>query len=366
VILPKLYKRSSTGKIVEWEIEVRDGDPVQIVTRHGQTDGKIQEGFRDVRSGKNIGKANETTALEQAALEAKSKWTLRQKKGYCADPSGINLNQKPLPMLAHKFMERKHNIKYPCAVQPKLNGVRCLTKRVPAQQMIEFTSRGGNDFETLGHLVLPLARILTIDQMLDGEIYVHGWSFQKIIRRVKRAEEQYDDVTELEYWIYDMPDKADFQDRWKWITENVPDDPSLKLVKTPTYIVESEDEIHRYHDIFIEQGFEGIIIRNLKGGYRFQYNNKNLQKLKKFHDDEFEVIGAKEGQGKESGCVIWVCKTRDGKEFDVRPEGTLEERRILFQEASNYFGKMYTVRYQDLSEDGIPMILTGIAFRDYE
>jgi len=77
-------------------------------------------------------------------------------------------------------------------------------------------------------------------------------------------------------------------------------------------------------------------------------------------------VDFKEGEGQEAGCVLWVCQTKDGKPFNCRPRGTREDRMQLFQEGKNYVGKHLTVRFQELTTDGIPRFPVGIAFRDYE
>jgi DNA ligase-1 len=91
-----------------------------------------------------------------------------------------------------------------------------------------------------------------------------------------------------------------------------------------------------------------------------------LQKVKRFVDDEFEIIGGKDGSGRESGLIIYRCKTKSGLEFDVRPRGTQESRRDIYKNLDSYIGKHLTVRYQELTDDGIPRIAVGIAVRDYE
>jgi DNA ligase-1 len=127
---PMLYKKTSTGADQMWEIRV-DGN--KIITLFGQVNGKIQETPPTVCEGKNIGRANETTPEEQALLEAESQWTRKLKKDYVttlgaavAGASSDLIEGGILPMLAHKFSEHGDKLKYPCYVQPKLDGHRCL------------------------------------------------------------------------------------------------------------------------------------------------------------------------------------------------------------------------------------------------
>ena len=93
---------------------------------------------------------------------------------------------------------------------------------------------------------------------------------------------------------------------------------------------------------------------------------RRLLKMKEFQDEEFEIVGFYEGEGGDKGLIIWRCKTEDGKLFGCRPHGTHEERAELFKHGKEYVGKMLTVRFQELTADGIPRFPVGIAVRDYE
>ena len=108
------------------------------------------------------------------------------------------------------------------------------------------------------------------------------------------------------------------------------------------------------------------MVRNLKGAYRIGKRSADLQKVKTFLDGEYRIVDYLEGTGNEAGCVIWVCETLEGRQFRVRPRGTQEERKLLFQNGDEYIGKMLTVRYQELTDDGVPRFPVGIAIRDYE
>ena len=87
---------------------------------------------------------------------------------------------------------------------------------------------------------------------------------------------------------------------------------------------------------------------------------------KDFMTEEYKVIGMRECTGKDVGTPTWVCVTPSGNEFTVRPEGTREIRREMFKNGSSYIGKMLTVKYQNLTDLGVPRFPVGIAFRDYE
>ena len=117
----------------------------------------------------------------------------------------------------------------------------------------------------------------------------------------------------------------------------------------------------------VNEGYEGLILRNITGEYcEGPSRSKHLQKYKSFQDDEFPIVGYHEGSGLESGCIIWECKISDGTVFSVRPRGTREVRSEYLIKADNYIGKKLTVRFQELSEIGVPRFPVGIDIRDYE
>ena len=81
--------------------------------------------------------------------------------------------------------------------------------------------------------------------------------------------------------------------------------------------------------------------------------------MKPVFDSEFEIVGYKDGKGRDKGGIIWILKTEDGKTFDARPVDTLDARRKLFENMekdfdTQYLGKMMTVIYTDTTKDGTP------------
>jgi len=360
--LETLYARSSTGKIKQWRVWTQGPT---IITEHGFVDGKKQTKPRTVK-GKNLGKSNETTPKEQAVLEAQSKWNKQLDKGYVTDPDGIpdeGAVELFLPMLAHSFEKKSHKVIFPCHVQPKLNGVRCLARKKDGG--IVFWSRKAKYFNGLDEIAVSLAQVLKEGQVVDGELYVHGWSFQKIISAVKKRR---DDTKVLEYHLYDAPSPKEFADRCKDLSAlrlrlRPAGIKNLKIVDT-SYCADKE-AIDRIEELAVELKYEGVMVRNAAGLYKYGHRSEDLLKIKRFVDGEFEIIGGKECEG-DPGTVTFRVKDTEGKEFDVRPVGTHEERSVYWKTLESLLGKMLTVKYQELSEAGIPMFPVGLVIRDYE
>lgn len=368
---PVLYGRASHGTIKVWSIAVEDhANESHIIITHGIENGKQQTTIRKVKAGKNIGRSNETTVAEQARLEAEAFWNKKQDKGYVQDRSSL-LTVAPskttgsrLPMLALKYEDRKHDLVWPVYVQPKLNGVRCLMERKGDE--ILFHSRGGKQFTTLDHIKNDALKVMKDGEILDGEVYCHGHlTFQELVSLIKNDKKKKENALKLsqyvKFWNYDRCENQPFKVRGGSLVNRG------SIYHVPTFLAHNEDEVMFFHQSFMLSGYEGTMIRS--GGdepYTFQYRSSSLLKYKDFQDEEFLIIGAKEGVGKDEGKATFRCKTKDGNEFDVRCKGTDDERREQWKNHKKYLNKMLTVKFQNYSDDGIPIFPVGIGIRDYE
>jgi DNA ligase-1 len=237
---------------------------------------------------------------------------------------------------------------------------------------VTLLSRKGKEYPHLNHIKTEVADNNS-DQalVLDGELYSDTLTFQELVGLVKRVtlkpgnDEQ---MLEVFLRVYDcvhiQMSIIDFTDRYKIITKVTKYATYLSLVENIS--VNSETEIHAAQAKFVEEGYEGAMVRNLKGAYAIGKRSKNLQKVKTFLDDEYEIVGFSEAVGNDAGTVVWECRTPEGRTFRVRPRGTREARKEQYQNGSDFIGKQLTVRYQELTDDGVPRFPVGITIRDYE
>lgn len=362
-----VYKKTSTGKIQQWRAWVERTETGYLLkVESGQTDGKLTETVGQViDEGKQ-----KRTAEEQAIFEANSKLKKKRDEAYFDSIEAAQTQVKLLPMLAHPFDKRKHNINYPAIVQRKFDGVRCLAV-LNSNGSVKLLSRKGKEYPHLQHIKVDVwENNDDTNIVLDGELYSDTLTFQQLVGLVKRVtlkpgnDQQMYEVSLRVYDCVDLNNEADFTDRYQTITNITNGAKYLSLVENVR--VDNEEEIHAAQARFVEEGYEGAMVRNLTGAYAIGKRSANLQKVKTFLDGEYPIVGFTQGTGGETGCVIWICETPDGKQFRVRPRGTQEERKVLFQNGEEYIGKMLTVRYQELTDDGVPRFPVGIAIRDYE
>jgi DNA ligase-1 len=253
-------------------------------------------------------------------------------------------NQKEipiLPMLANKWEDRHKYISEPFYVQPKIDGVRLLVSNKGG------ISRTGKIVPGTEHL----GKGLKEGEYLDGECYDPNKTFEEITSLFKTNPKA------LEFHVFDYFDT------------NQPDltfDQRLERVTVETRWVKTKKDLPIVHKQYMDAGYEGTMIREPSSVYEIGKRSNYLLKLKDFKTDEYKVIGMRECTGKDVGTPTWVCLTENGQEFTVRPEGTQEKRREMFKNGDKYIGKMLTVKYQNLTDLGVPRFPVGIAFRDYE
>lgn len=367
----QLYGVSSVGKPKQWAVSVFSYENYsEIVVDHGFVGGKIVSSSRKLAVGKNIGKSNETTHSEQAILEAQSLTRQKIDEQYVVnieDIVGPSAASVPLPMLAHEFTKRKKYLKYPCFVQPKLNGVRCLI--VKKDGKCRAYSRGGKEYLAIQHILDECNTLFDEGDIFDGEIFSKDLTFQQIVTAIKNEEEHDDNLVHLKYWVYDYVSNLNYSDRFAIICDRLnaksrASDSSIVI--TPTFLIENEQEIFTKHMLFVSHSYEGTMIRNDIGAYELKHRSNNLLKYKDFLEKEFEIVGGEESDGTSKGQCVFVCRLSptDERTFKVRCIGPNEIREHQWNNLKSYIGRWVTVKYQTESDDGIPIFPVGIIVRD--
>lgn len=348
-----LYKRTSTGKVQEWTLEVEGN---QYRTISGQTTGKKTTSKWTVCKGKNIGKANATTDEEQALKEAQAVYQKKLDKHYYKDISKVDEVKFVKPLLAKSFDKHPHVQFGRDYSQPKLDGVRCI---VTKDGMFY---RSGKAIASAPHIYKALKPIFDQfpDFIFDGELYASHLKddFEKLIslaRKAKPNEEELKECAEnLQYWIYDMVDfTIPFSNRIN-VVRNMIDKLHPSLVVCPTTLLTSQEQMDELYQSYLQEGQEGQMIRNGNSVYEGK-RSKNLLKRKEFKDEEFTIIDIIEGQGNWTGYAKSVAYlNKDGNRFDSGIKGTQAYCKDLLENKDKYIGKTATVRYQNMTSAGIP------------
>lgn len=342
---PPLFKFTSKGQIQQWQIFV-EGD--SFFTVEGIKDGKLTTSAPTVCKPKNVGKANETTGEQQAELEAKAKHQKKLDTHY----NEVLTEERSFyePMLAHKYEDHKKLLfTVPTFIQPKFDGVRAIN------QNNSLTSRGGKFWVTCPHLHQDSV-------VLDGELYNHRFKddFNALTSLFKKQKPSPEDLEKTlvdgEMWCYDMPShEGKFSERYaalkQWHnTENT----NMMIKIAPTYQIHTEEELEQYHTIFLEEGYEGSIIRLDLNNYENK-RSKQVLKYKVWQEEEFEVVGFEEATGNKAGCVGKVIlRLNDGtlRLSGANLKATFERSRYIFSNQHEFIGKMATVTFQNFTPEG--------------
>lgn len=359
----------------------------------GGTSARTMSEYREVE-GKNIGRANETTPREQAIFEVGVKEREKRDQGF-GNEGEVPVVQKLKPMLAHVFYDvivevfdknglitgtkvktkgQKAKIKFPCGLQPKFDGVRCLYNGQ------ESWSRNGKNWvpKIFDHLEWD-----TNGAVLDGELVLSpdAGGFQRTISAVTKYDKELSPW--LQHYVYDCaPDGGNIRantpyiDRYNYLQNlfRQAEDigilpPGVILVKT----VECRDEAHaiELHDKCVSLGYEGAILRNWAGVYGVDKRSYDLQKVKVFLTEEFEIVDCIDGKGTDAEAIMYVCRIGESDTyFKVRPSGTIDDRKALWYRfcVGEYdpIGSMYSVKFQNWTDKGKPRFPTGLGVRNYE
>ena len=372
----ELFTRDKSGKPRMWRVEVLETSHGTAIVRrsYGQIGGKITSVEREIKQGKNIGRANETTPLLQARLEAKSLYDKQINEGYTTELPAENAAPMLFPMLAHNWEDREKYVVAPFYVQPKLDGVRMLVGKF--QEKLVMLSRTGKVVHHLDHIREELQGVLQEGEFLDGESYNHTKSFEDITgmcRTTLESSAQNKNLRDIQFHVFDCFHYGDnttpFTERLQKLKKCFERNTFEHVKLVPTYEVNDKTQVElQINPDFVRLGYEGTIVRNKLGRYQLNERSNNLLKYKSFKTEEFKIVNAEEAGGRDKGTVIWVCETSDGQKFRVRPRGTLDERKRYWSERGRWTTGQYqlTVQYQNTTKGGVPRFPVGLSIRNYE
>ena len=240
-------------------------------------------------------------------------------------------------------------------VQRKYNGHRCTIAKVKG--IVLAYSSGGKPITSINHILQGIR--IKKNQKLDGELYIHGLSLQKISSLVRKKEIQCPD---MKFICFDQMSGKPFIDRFKRIRKQK----SKHIVMAETFSVNSFEEVGDLFHRFRGEKYEGAMLRHGNYGYEYGRRSKWMYKIKKldgigYYDDEFEVIRI---IASAEGWARLVCKTENNKKFTVSCHGTHYEKTEVLENKENYIGKFVTIEYPEWTDGGKPAQPVALRWRE--
>lgn len=392
--LQTLFKIDTKGKLREWTMHI---DGASFYAVKGLVDGKKTTDKPTQTIAKNVGRANETTPEEQAELEAQAKFQKKLDSGYALNEIDAQKKKFYEPMLAHNYKDRQDELvgKFPHYSQPKLDGIRCIVRK--EGDTLVGRTRNGKEIECIPHILKSLNGFFLAypTAILDGELYNHDLrdNFNKITSLVRKqkpiqSEKMSDKVfakkvseykerlaeaeDTIQYHVYDAPrlndvinEKQSFDYRIDELKANLVQNKHIILVETNE--VYSKGNLNSLYEQYLEQGYEGQMVRKSMSSYENK-RSTSLLKRKEFIDAEYKVIDIDVGNGNRSGTAKHlVCYCEKTKQtFNSNIKGSFEYLKEIYDNRKDYIGKLATIKYFQLTPDGIPRFPYAIAFRNYE
>lgn len=388
-----MYSRDSRGKIRVMFLDTEfTGDSYIIKKQTG-----LLTGTWTIQPQKviDVGKAKRTLE-QQFELELKSLMKKQRDKGYkeIVDDLGLTLedcrNEALIgeklgvgekttgegfakPMLAQEAIKQtEQTLNRAYWVSYKLDGVRStahLTQDENNDDLLVFKSRSGEIYKGVAKNFERDPQLITLARTygceLDGEFYVHGMPLNKISGDCRKEEYDPERHDHMEFHLFDLAHPSlESQERIK-ILNNLEefDNPRIKIVRH-TYAI-SPEAIDNILNEAVAQGYEGVMARTVGSKYQFGKRTKDLLKFKPFLDDEFEIVGVRQGLRHIHDMVFELYTKDKSTTFKAKPEGDFHLKKWYTDNMDDLVGRMGTVKYQRINEEtGRPTIVTFKGLRD--
>lgn len=217
------------------------------------------------------------------------------------------------PMLAGKAPEDLSTLKFPLALSPKLDGIRAIVKDgiVMSRSLKPIPNRHVQ--KLFGHL-----------EGYDGELIVGPAADKDCFLKTTSGVMSRDGEPDVNYHVFDRHDLSHvWEDRFGAINDN-----RENILQVSHHTVLSVDNILEHEEAYLEQGYEGVMLRALNGPYKNGRSTTRegwLLKLKRFEDSEALVIGMEEKMHNANEATIGELgqTKRTSHQENLEPMGTM-------------------------------------------
>ena len=197
---------------------------------------------------------------------------------------------------------------------------------------------------------------------LDGELMLGRGEFQKLVGVVRKQTPVESEWRRIRYYVFDAPmQPGPCEKRWRDMAAAVRGIPHVVVVEQTA--CPSPRALEKMHADIARLGGEGVMLRKPGSAYEHRRSGA-LLKVKSFMDAEAKITGYVPGEGKHAG--------RLGAYEAVLIKGTKARFRIgtgmsdAERERPLRIGTVVTVKFQELTDDGVPRFPSLVGARDFE
>lgn len=279
------------------------------------------------------------------------------------------------PMLAVEVDFQK--LKYPCYVQPKLDGIRVVIK----------------DGQVLSRSLKPIRneyvqKLFSGLDGIDGELIVGDPLAPDVFQKTTSGVMSKEGEPDVTLYVFDVWDsELPYEERLVTLSERIGNHVHCKVVGS--VICSNEQSVMDEANRRVTEGYEGVMLRSPEKVYKYGRATKNSQELlkwKPFEDDEFRVVGfvermhnaneatvnalgyverssSKEGKVPMDTLGALVLQWNENEVFECGTGFTDAQRKEIWDNKEAYLGSLAKIRYQAIGMKDKPRFPSFLGFR---
>ena len=278
------------------------------------------------------------------------------------------------PMLASPFDEAL--LKFPVLASPKLDGVRAIVR----------------DGVVLSRALKPIPNKWVQQRFshlehFDGELIVGASNHPDVLRTTTSGVMRVEGEPDVSFHVFDHVENHArlYTVRYDLLEE----DTEINVFVVPQHELMNTFELNAFEHEVLAEGYEGVMLRHPDAPYKFGRSTARegyLLKVKRFHDDEFEIVGFEEEMfnANEATTSELGRTKRSSHKANKVPKGRLgslvlkygdttfncgtgfndAERERIWAERDSYLGMLAKIKYFAHGIKDVPKLPSFLGIRD--
>ncbi|HEY8365682.1 MAG TPA: hypothetical protein VIL57_00915 [Bacteroidia bacterium] len=260
-------------------------------------------------------------------------------------------------LLAPNELPQVANIRYPVYVSPKMDGFRCVYYKG------QLWSRQGIPIANQ-NLISYFSSLQGIkDYVLDGELYLHGTSFQNLSKVLRN--ETLPLPKGLKFVLFDCIEVSSWEAQeckkpyvrrlsdLRVVVNTLAD--RKKIIDVAQDKVETSKDLVDLYKQYLKDGYEGAMVRDMDGYYKWKrvtVKSGEVLKLKPKENLDVTVESIYDGEGKYAGMAGGFTFSFNGNSVRCGSGLTDLDRKAMAESPNDFVGKMAEIEYMEETDEG--------------